>query len=224
MTVTMKRLEITLGSIYYALSYFILPSLFSTFGTFWNIPLWCCQVALFFSNFLFTLLIFCRFLVKNGKAALGSMGKFLGYSALGLVFYYTASFLVGYLIVLLQPGFANLNDAGIVSLAGDGGMWIAVSTVVFAPVAEELLFRGLLFQALGQKFPIGTWFISAVAFAAIHVIGYIGSYDAVSFVLAFVQYLPAGFCFAYAYKASGTIFAPIVMHTVINLIGVLILF
>ena len=223
MITKMDRSEILWGSIYYVLSYFLLPYLFSFLGILLPIPQWLCQVALFFSNFLFTLLIFRRFLLKSLKTALGSPGRFFGYTALGFVFYYTANFVIVYLITLLRPDFTNLNDSTIVSLAQDGGIWIAASAVVLVPVAEETLFRGLFFNAFGKKHPIGAWFLSAGVFSAIHIVGYIGSYDVFSFALAFIQYLPAGFCLAYAYKASGTILAPIFMHTVINLIGVMIL-
>ncbi len=219
----MRKSEMMLGSIYYTLSYFLLPYLLFFLGELLSIPQWCCQVALFFLNFVFTLLIFHRFLLGNGKAALGSIGKFLGYSALGLVFYYTANLVVGYLILLIRPDYINLNDAGIVFLANDGGIWIAASSIILVPVAEELLFRGLLFAGMRQSHPTAAWLLSAAAFSAIHVVGYIGSYDIFSFLLAFVQYLPAGFCLAYAYQSSGTILAPILMHTIINIIGVIIL-
>lgn len=223
MWVRLDKSEKMFGSIYYVLSYFLLPYLLSFLGSLLSIPPWCCQMALFALNFLCTILIFHRFLLKNGKAAVSSMGKTLGYTALGLVFYYTANLVVSYGIFLIRPEYTNLNDANIVSLAENGGIWIAAGSVILVPLAEELLFRGMLFAGVRQKFPIGAWFLSAAAFSAVHILGYIGSYDFVSFLLAFVQYLPAGFCLAYAYAASGTILAPVMMHTVINLVGVLIL-
>ena len=219
----MSKSEVNLGSAFYILSYLLLPYLISILGTLFSIPQWCCKVIVFFLNFVISLLIFRRFLLKNGKAALGALGKFLGYTALGLVFYYTSSLAVSYLTFLLRPDFTNLNDASIVSLAEKGGIWIAVSSVIFAPLAEELLVRGLLFHAVHQKCPVLAWFLSAGVFSAAHIVGYIGSYDIISFLLAFLQYLPAGFCLAYAYKSSGTILAPILMHTVINLISITIL-
>lgn len=223
MWVRLDKSEKMFGSIYYVLSYFLLPYLLSFLGSLLSIPPWCCQMALFALNFLFTLLIFHRFLLANGKAAIASIGKLLCCSALGLVFYYTANLAVSYLIFAVRPEYINLNDAGIVSLAEKGGNWIAAGSVILVPLAEELLFRGMLFTGVRQKHPIGAWFLSAAAFSAVHILGYIGSYDFVSFLLAFVQYLPAGFCLAYAYAASGTILAPVMMHTVINLVGVLIL-
>lgn len=223
MSITMRKSEMMFGCIYYTLSYFLLPSLASLASQALSIPLWCCQVGLFLSNFLFSVGIFHRFLLQNGKLALSKPGKLLLCTTLGLVFYYTANLVVGYGIFLVQPDYTNLNDQGITSLAQEGGIWIAASAVVLVPAAEELLFRGLLFDALRQKSPAAGWIVSAAAFSAVHILGYAGSYDFLSFCLAFVQYLPAGLCLAWAYRASGTIFAPILMHTIINLIGVLIL-
>ena len=223
MPTTMRQSEMMFGCIYYTLSYFLFPSVVSLASDTLSIPLWCCQFGLFLSNFLFSVGIFHRFLLQDGKLALSKPGKILQFTVLGLVFYYTANLIVRYGIFLVRPEFTNLNDQRIINLAQDGGIWIAAGTVVLVPTAEELLFRGLLFESVRHKSPIIGWLLSAAAFSAVHILGYIGSYDFISFCLAFVQYLPAGLCLAWAYRASGTIFAPIAMHTIINLIGVLIL-
>lgn len=223
MPTTMRQSEMMFGCIYCTLSYFLFPSVVSLASDTLSIPLWCCQFGLFLSNFLFSVGIFHRFLLQDGKLALSKPGKILQFTVLGLVFYYTANLIVRYGIFLIRPEFTNLNDQRIINLAQDGGIWIAAGTVVLVPTAEELLFRGLLFEAVRQKHSVWGWILSAVAFSAVHILGYVGSYDFISFCLAFVQYLPAGLCLAWAYRASGTIFAPIAMHTIINLIGVLIL-
>jgi membrane protease YdiL (CAAX protease family) len=53
------------------------------------------------------------------------------------------------------------------------------------------------------------------------VLGYIGSADLLTLALCFLQYIPAGLCLAWAYDASGSIFAPVLIHTVINALGIL---
>ena len=62
--------------------------------------------------------------------------------------------------------------------------------------------------------------ISAAVFAAVHVVGYLGSAQELTLVLAFIQYLPAGLVLGWAYEKSGTIFAPMMIHTVINAMGI----
>ena len=61
--------------------------------------------------------------------------------------------------------------------------------------------------------------LSTVIFAMIHISGYIGIYDAKLLFCCFLQYIPAGLCLAWAYARADSIFAPILMHMAINVIG-----
>ena len=54
----------------------------------------------------------------------------------------------------------------------------------------------------------------------IHVMGYIGQFDWLTLVLCFLQYIPAGLWLAWAYEKSDSIFAPMLIHTAINAIGI----
>lgn len=84
---------------------------------------------------------------------------------------------------------------------------------VIAPFAEEILYRGLIFGGLAQRMPIaaaGT--ISALLFALSHGLGVI----APIFVL--------GLGLAYVYARTGTIWAPMITHAIVNAISLLLLF
>ena len=59
-----------------------------------------------------------------------------------------------------------------------------------------------------------------LAFACIHIVGYIGTYSPLELVMAVLQYLPAGLSLAWAYTKADSIFAPILIHACINLIAV----
>ena len=61
--------------------------------------------------------------------------------------------------------------------------------------------------------------LSMGVFALVHVVGYIGSYDALTLLLCFLQYLPAGYCLAWCYSNTGTIVTPILMHMIVNAYG-----
>ena len=52
------------------------------------------------------------------------------------------------------------------------------------------------------------------------VLGYIGSESVTTLVLCFVQYLPAGLCLAWTYTKADNIFAPIVVHALVNAIAI----
>ena len=223
MSTPLRKPEIIFGSIYGLVQFLLLPEIAFLLHNIFHMPMWILQAAVFGVNFLCTILIFRHFLLASCKTALSTPLKTAGFTALGLVLYYIGSFTVSILILYLQPDYLNLNDAGISSLAQDGGLWIAAGTVLLVPVAEECLFRGLLFRGIYDRSPVAAWIVSAGCFSAVHILGYVGVYDSLALVLAFLQYLPAGLTLSYAYRASGTILTPILMHTVINLIGISIL-
>ena len=54
----------------------------------------------------------------------------------------------------------------------------------------------------------------------IHILGYIGVYSPLEIVMAFLQYLPAGLCLAWTYTKAQTIFAPIMVHSLVNAIAI----
>ena len=95
-----------------------------------------------------------------------------------------------------------------------------ISTVILVPPVEECLFRGVIFRNLYGKSRLTAYIVSILAFAVIHIIGYIGKYSAIELVMAFLQYLPAGLCLAWAYTKADTIFAPIVIHALVNAVSI----
>lgn len=223
MNASFRKNEIVYGSVYGVFQFLFLPSLAAALIILMDLPTWIMQFGIFLLNFLVTVLIFRYFLLQSCKDALSRPGRFFAYTGLGLVIFYASTLLISFLIFAIKPDYANLNDEGISQLAEDSGIWIALGTVLLVPVAEECLFRGLLFRAIYEKHPILAWIISAAAFSAVHVLSYLGSYNLGSTVLAFIQYLPAGLSLCYAYKATGTILSPILMHSLINLISVSLL-
>lgn len=91
--------------------------------------------------------------------------------------------------------------------------WVAVlAIVILAPIAEELFFRGVIFNALLRERGTRWAYIgSAALFAVIH--------------LSIVALLPIfllGLALAWVYHRTGNLLAPIVMHAVVNGISVLI--
>jgi membrane protease YdiL (CAAX protease family) len=90
---------------------------------------------------------------------------------------------------------------------------VTVAVVVFAPLGEELLFRGLLFQALRNR--VRLWpamLLSGLLFAASHVEP-----------LAILVLSPVGVFFAWVFHRRGSLLVPIVAHATFNLVNVLLL-
>ena len=137
----------------------------------------------------------------------------------GFCLYWIVTFLLGLVIRQLIPDYTNLNDNSISQMAAGNFPIVALGTALFVPVVEETLHRGLVFGALHKKHPVFAYVFSTLLFAFIHVAGYLGSYSAPALIAATVQYLPAGLILAWAYRYSGSIFAPIVIHVAINTVG-----
>lgn len=218
----LKKSEIVWGTAYAIFQFFLLGMIALILNLFLQLPEWQLQVGIFLLNFLVTLIIFRKFLLGSCKTALQKPLRILGFTLLGFVHYYIGAILVGAVIMSVRPDYFNLNDAAISQMAQESGIWMAVGAVLFVPVAEECIFRGLCFRAIYDRCPALAWIISVGLFSVVHIIGYIGLYDPVKLLLAFLQYLPAGISLAFAYKESDTIVTPILIHTSINLIGMLL--
>ncbi len=204
--------------------FFLLPQLFTWANTYLQLPGWVASVSLACLGWLMTLFIYRKFLWESAKYGCRHLGTALSVTALGLVLYFASSTLFSMLTSSVYSDYANLNDGQVIERLRSGGIFVAVGAVVFAPILEEAIFRGLLFRSVYDRSPLLAWSLSIGAFSLVHVLGYIGQYEPVALFLSFVQYLPAGFCLALAYRLSGTFLCPVLMHMAINLIGILYYF
>lgn len=151
---------------------------------------------------------------------LGLQGRPLGRSIAVLVgclvlFYVLAAVYAGVFDVN-QNDNTLLDDTGIGETVGRDVLFALLFTVA-APVAEELLFRGLLFRSLrdgfsakfGSKQGIAAGaLLSGVIFGGIHVGGGQNAFLPVLMML--------GVLLALAYQWSGTLYVPVVIHSINN--------
>lgn len=223
LSVTLTRTEKLIGWIYYPIQLFALPFLIALVNFFLGNPLsdsWT-NVIYFCLNFLFIGLIFRSFLIKNAKIAIENPFRCLRYAVVGILAYWLLSYVVQIFISYADPDFFNVNDAYISDMVQENYSFLAFGTVFLVPVAEETLYRGLIFSPLYNRNRLVAYIVSSAVFSAIHLINYIGMYDPLLLALCFLQYLPAGLCLAWAYAKADSIWAPILMHITINHIGIL---
>ena len=139
--------------------------------------------------------------------------KFLvKYIPVSYVLYIAGSMIVATLFDAGQPE----NQIAVESLFNYVPLWVMfIMIVIVAPIAEELLFRGIfLFPGKAHK---RTWvrvIISAVLFGLVH-----NPTD----VHSFYTYVGMGFIFAYASKRTQSVEAAIVYHFLNNLLGFLVI-
>ncbi len=209
--------------VYLALEYLVLPTVLVLLNQFLPNPLGEARLNLvfFLMNYLIVGLILRKFIGKNFMEA--KPGTIVASAILGLLLYWAMNFAAGFLILLIKPDFANVNDAAISGMMQGDLLFSILGTIVLVPPCEELLFRGVIFGGLYNKRPVAAYIISAVAFSAIHVVGYVGLFSWDILALCFLQYIPAGIALGWAYVRSGSILAPILIHTLVNALGVAIL-
>lgn len=224
-----KRLRIklthnqkALGWFYMLFELFVLPSLLQLLNDLLPTPLpdAILNFLFFCLNFAVILLIFHSFLIKSLETAGRKFWDFLQAAVLGFVAYWVCGTVLSYGITTIFPNFANVNDSSIGTMAGSHFWLMAIGTVLLVPVVEECLFRGLIFLELHPHSRVWAYCLSTLFFCAIHVMSYIGTYDALTLILCFIQYIPAGLWLAWAYEKADSIFAPILIHTAINAIGI----
>lgn len=223
LSVPMTQQEVALGYGYLVLELFALPILLQLGNALLPQPLTDTELNfLFFGlNFLVTTVIFRKFLLKHGKYFLSDIFGCLRGSLHGFVAYWVLNYIVGSMIMLIAPDFYNVNDSAISTMIDQNTGLMSFGTILLAPVAEELLYRGLIFRGLYNRKPLLGYLVSTLAFAGLHVVGYIGLYSPLHLALCLLQYIPAGICLGWAYAKTDSIFAPILMHIAINQIGIL---
>lgn len=94
-----------------------------------------------------------------------------------------------------------------------GGIAVQIiSTAVAAPIVEEFLFRGLIYNRLRERMKfVPAALVSSLVFGALHG-------NAVQFLYAFI----IGLLLAFVYEKFKTILAPVIFHAGANLISVII--
>ncbi len=223
LSVSMNRQEILWGWAYLLLQLLVLPYVLTLVDLLLGNPLSDASLNFVFFgiNFICVTVIFHKFLLDSLLYAFKNIAVCIQTVIWGFALYYTVSYIISTAIVLIDPNFLNVNDKSIAQMTQDNFALIGIGTVLLVPPVEEVFYRGLIFHGLYNRNKVLAYTVSTLVFCAIHVLGYIGLYDPFTLLLCFLQYVPAGICLAWAYSRANTIVAPILMHMIINLIGIL---
>ena len=131
--------------------------------------------------------------------------------AWGVAAWVVSTVLIGIVAVVLQQlGMEPEPQAAERAIEMLNPVLVVLAIVVLAPIAEEVFFRGVVFNAWlregGRRFAfIG----SALLFAVIHVS-----------LLSLLPIFALGLMLAWIYDRTGTLLAPIAMHATVNGISV----
>lgn len=222
LSVKTTQAELILGLVYLVLQLLFIPSILVIVNLILGGPLDETELNFiyFALNFLCVTVIFHKYLIACGKISLAAPGKTVVSAVFGYLIYWGLSFFVSLLILWVYPEFNNVNDTNIEAMVDNNFALMSIGTILLVPVTEEALYRGVIFQGLHHKSRFWAYAVSALVFCLPHVIGYIGAYSPLHLLLCFIQYLPAGLALAWSYERADSIWAPILLHTFVNLTGV----
>ncbi len=137
---------------------------------------------------------------------------------------YLANIVIGGLISVLTETTTSANQEEVSAMFNQNMVLQSIATVIFAPILEEIVFRGVIFRDLRDKY--GFMFsaiVSGVMFGLMHVLGSLISGDMVD-VVYIVLYAVMGVLFSKIYDDTQSIYAPIVGHALYNGLSVLLMF
>lgn len=175
------------------------------------------NICYFVINTILIWVIFHNFLLQSFRAI--RFWELIQALILGFVLYYAGNFLYSLILGWLDLSVTSYNDETILELAAQSRIAMVLCGVILAPMIEETLVRGLLFGVIRRHSRIAAYVVTILFFAAIHVWQYALLYDWKSVLLAALQYVPAGIALGWTYEKSNTIWAPILLHMVINAIS-----
>ncbi|CAM3656451.1 CPBP family intramembrane glutamic endopeptidase [Erysipelothrix urinaevulpis] len=137
---------------------------------------------------------------------------------------YIANLSVGLLIQFLGGGATSGNQETLEVGFGQFPVLFSFMAVVFAPIVEEIVFRGVLYQELrSEKSYILPTIVSSLSFGLLHTLPvFMMSGNPYEF-LFLISYSLMGFFMVKAYERSGSIWTSIGLHFLNNGIATLVM-
>ncbi len=175
------------------------------------------NIAYFAINLTAVLIIFRHFLRQRFFG--GSFWLFVQTVILGFVLYYGAAWLIDLAVGLLGGTITVYNNDTVAGLADTNYYVMLLITVIVAPVIEETLVRGLVFGSVHATSRIMAYILSCVVFTLMHNWQYFGAHPLGAVLLSCLPFIPASIALAWVYEKSGTIWASITLHALINAIS-----
>jgi hypothetical protein len=128
-------------------------------------------------------------------------------------------------IYWLERIYGHEAEQSVVEVADNASTWevplLAIGIVLLAPLAEELLFRGVLLRALCRKYsPTLAVFVSALVFGLVHAAGD----PSVGTLIALPALVLVGLVCGYQAVRTGTLSRSILIHMGFNALSAVVLF
>ena len=179
-------------------------------------------IQMAFSLLIFiTSLYFARDLLKESYYAIRKHKLFLVLTSIVLwfVMLYSVS-AVSMLVQTFTKELDSQNQKAVVSMISGFPVLGVYYTVIFAPIVEEIVFRGAIFRKLRtEKGFVIAMLASSLLFGSIHVISSLSSGNYLDLLNIFV-YGVMGAYLCLSYEVTGSIYGPILVHFLNNFISI----
>jgi uncharacterized protein len=185
-------------------------------------------------NFLVYLFIFISFvkifqlyLMKQLKDFVKKYKKYLIIALVGWVIGLALNWFISVLFDFYNISGESKNQSALIK-AARYPFFLIPFTVIFAPVVEEIIYRGILFRTIiNLRFPyhlniIIGFILGSTIFGVIHIVTELTLGNPINY-LVIAPYFIMGFILCYLYYVTNNIIVPIVMHFFQNLISIIIL-
>jgi len=133
---------------------------------------------------------------------------------------YVASFVVevGYHVLLEYFGIKTLgpNQDAVEALAEQSIILSGITLVVFAPLWEEIFWRGMVFSYLRNRNRVLAYAVSSLGFALMHTWLFILFEFSPNLLPITLIYLPSGVAFCWVFEKTKSLWTAIILHAVMN--------
>lgn len=157
--------------------------------------------------------------IKFNASLIGNVTKVLRNYIFSMIAMIAINMLFLYVFKLDQPA---ANQAGVEEMLSSMPLMMMIVTVIYAPVLEEIVFRGGLYLGLKEKTgEKSATLISALVFGAIHVLPHLNMSNLPLELLFLIPYTCLGYFMVKSVRDTKSLMGGILFHFINNLLATL---
>lgn len=215
----LTRLETVVGWVYMPIHVFLLPILIGMFQTLYpsgEISDITANMIYYAIGLVVIVIFFGKMLRREFDNLLDNFRHCVYGLCAGWCVWYVLTILFQVILMLLDLELANPNNETITAIAGKDFNKMMAIAVIGAPLIEEPIFRGVIFQSLRKRGRALAYVVSITLFSLYHVWQY-ALVDMDPLILLYaLQYVPITLAITWSYERSGSLWTPMIFHALNN--------
>lgn len=161
-------------------------------------------------------LVFLKLLRREFNHLLDRLGHCIATFFAAYFFWYALSMIMAGIMTALGIEATPPNDQAVDVLARENFGGVLAISVIAAPIVEEVLFRGILFQSIRKHSRVWAYIASLAVFGLYHTWQFALLYQDPVYLLYSLQYIPITFALTWSYEKSGSLWTTIFVHATNN--------